>query len=1177
MSVTNLNILLSDGQLVQFSYDLLISVITRAAEGLEEHVSQTDLLEVAETVVNNIYDGISEKGLLEAITLACRERIERIPEFSYICARVEIDGIEREVFKRYGMVDYDHTTMWETGYSQLFKKYIEEGVEIKRLSPELLKYDLDKLGSCLHPHRNGLLDYIGAKTLLDRYLIRNKLTIIELPQWMFMRVAMGICILNTSDLKTVVEVYDMLSKTDYMSSTPTLFNAGTLRAQLSSCFLTTVPDDLQGIYGAISDNAMLSKWAGGLGMDWTPIRAMGSWIEGTNGTSSGVVPFLKVMDSTTVAVNQGGKRQGSACAYLETWHLDIQQFLDLRKNTGDDRFRTHNLNTANWVPDVFMMRVFSKQKWTLFTPNQVPELHELYGAEFEACYKYYEENAVKLGLQHKVVEAEDLWRKMLTAIYETGHPWITFKDACNLRSPQTHCGVVHSSNLCCIAADQRVVTDRGLLTVGELYALGGENIVLGKDGFEHATEMFLPRPNAEMGVIYTKEGYTHKVTPDHPVWVVDKGWTEAQDLMSGDKLLTQQLEGMWGTLHYPTEAYLIGLIIGDGTFHDETKPRIDLWAKNYHLAPKIKEMVRQVIGGGHVPDFKYTEYVDKMALTSTALGKVLAEKFGYNRSTKLKVPDFIWKSDRATVEAFLAGLYQTDGTLMYRKSVCVLALSSVSASLLSDVQLLLANMDVKASFTKMRDADIRAMPDGSGGSKDYPCQTMYRLMVTSFNSVAKLNEFIKMESVRKSTDVNDFVLAVQSGTRGYDLPKHITFKEYIRIENEDAYCLTVHTEDHAWTVNGFITKNTEITLNTSADEIAVCNLGSINLSNHVTTDGKIDYSKLRKTVTVAIATLDKVIDVNYYSVSKTQTSNMRHRPIGLGIMGFQDMLYKLGISYSSDAATELAGKVQEFISYHAISASSDLALIYGQYKTFKGSTWSRGVMPHDTLAYMNANRQGVPPVTANETMDWDTLRKKVMRQGMRNSNVMAIAPTATIANICGVGQSIEPTFQNLYTKTNLSGDFTYANRYLVNELRKLNLWNDEMVDSLKASDGSVQNLANVPKYLKDIFATAFEVEPKWLIAAAAERQKWIDQAQSLNLYINAPNGKKLDIMYKQAWLAGVKTTYYLRALGATSTEKSTISTGSLNSVSATPSQPEIEEVAPYKACSIDNPDCESCQ
>ncbi len=710
-------------------------------------------------------------------------------------------------------------------YPAAFKAYIDKGIELEMLDPNLKTFDLDKLGAAIDHDRDYQFTYLGLQTLYDRYFIHYQDTRFELPQIFFMRVAMGLAAEEDNREDRAIEFYRLLSSFDYMSSTPTLFNSGTLRPQLSSCYLTTIPDDLDGIFGAMKDNALLSKWAGGLGNDWSPVRALGSYIKGTNGKSQGVVPFLKVANDTAVAVNQGGKRKGAMCAYLETWHLDIEEFLDLRKNTGDDRRRTHDMNTANWVPDLFMKRVELGANWTLFSPGEAPDLHDLTGLAFEKRYEEYEALAAEGKMdQHKTLAAKDLWRKMLTMLFETGHPWITFKDACNLRSPQQHIGVIHSSNLC-----------------------------------------------------------------------------------------------------------------------------------------------------------------------------------------------------------------------------------------------------------------------------------------------------------------------------------------------------------------------TEITLNTSKDEIAVCNLGSVNLPQHMK-DGVLDQEKVKRTVTTALRMLDNVIDINYYSVDTAKNSNLKHRPVGMGIMGFQDALYLQDVPYCSDAAIEFADRSMEVISYHAIHASSELAKERGTYPSYEGSLWSQGIFPKDSIDILEKNRGSeFIKVDRSETLDWDTLRAKVKQDGMRNSNVMAIAPTATISNITGVTQSIEPTYQNLYVKSNLSGEFTIVNPYLVKKLKALNLWDDVMINDLKYFEGSLTQISRIPDDIKKLFSTAFEVEPQFIVEAASRRQKWIDQAQSLNLYIGNANGKKLDLTYRMAWYSGLKTTYYLRSIAATTTEKSTINQGTLNAVSSqavsAPEVPyELGAPAPVpEACSLDDPDCEACQ
>ncbi|OFD29405.1 ribonucleotide-diphosphate reductase subunit alpha [Acinetobacter baumannii] len=818
----------ANGQLQPLDLSALQATVNRAAEGLEG----IDVQAIIDETVKNLYNGVKESDIATTMMMATRTRIEQEPNYTYVTARLLRDELVSTGLAFLGLPA-------DTAENNALEAFLKKGVELELLSPDLLKFDLEKLAAAIQPERSNQFTYLGLQTLFDRYFIHSNGVRFELPQLFFMRVSMGLALNEQDKEERAIEFYNLLSSFDYMASTPTLFNSGTLRPQLSSCYLTTIGDDLYDIYGAMRDNAMLSKWAGGLGNDWTPVRALNSYIKGTNGKSQGVVPFLKVANDTAVAVNQGGKRKGAVCAYLETWHLDIEEFLELRKNTGDDRRRTHDMNTANWVPDLFMQRVFEDGEWTLFTPSETPDLHDLTGAEFAERYAYYESVAKEQNMLHKKVRAKDLWRKMLSMLFETGHPWITFKDVCNLRSPQQHVGVVHSSNLC-----------------------------------------------------------------------------------------------------------------------------------------------------------------------------------------------------------------------------------------------------------------------------------------------------------------------------------------------------------------------TEITLNTNQDEIAVCNLGSINLVQHVK-GGVLDREKLARTVKTAVRMLDNVIDINYYAVPQAKNSNLKHRPVGMGIMGFQDALYEMGMAYGSDEAVNFADESMEVISYYAIQTSSDLAVERGAYSTFKGSLWDQGILPIDSLEIVAKSRpERMFEVDRTQRLDWDSLRAKVQKDGMRNSNVMAIAPTATISNICGVSQSIEPTFQNLYVKSNLSGEFTVINPYLVRALKERGLWDTVMVNDLKHFEGSVQKIARIPEELKAIFATAFEVEPRWIVDAASRRQKWIDQAQSLNLYISGANGKKLDITYKMAWLRGLKTTYYLRALGATSAEKSTINTGALNAVkpatveaAAPAAAPVVEakkpeaveedgftQAAPVPmACSIDNPDCEACQ
>ena len=808
-------VILEDGQEDVLDMDRVNRMVGEACEGLEG----TDPQMIIDEANKNLYDGVSIEDVKTSLVMTARTLVEKEPNYTYVTARILQDNIRTEALTYLGMQPLATQQEMKSLYPEALRRFIAKGIENDILNKELLEMDIEKLGNAIKSEKDGNFTYLGLQTLYDRYFIHDDELRYELPQVFFMRVAMGLALREEQREEKAIEFYNLLSSFDYMSSTPTLFNAGTKHSQLSSCYLTTVPDDLHGIYGAIQDNAMLSKWAGGLGNDWTPVRGLGSQIKGTNGKSQGVVPFLKVVNDTAVAVNQGGKRKGAVCSYLETWHVDIEEFVELRKNTGDDRRRTHDMNTANWVPDLFLKRVSEDKEWTLFTPSDTPDLHDLYGLEFEKKYEEYEAQTQTGEIDfYKKIDAKELWKKMLSMVFETGHPWITFKDACNLRSPQQHVGVVHSSNLC-----------------------------------------------------------------------------------------------------------------------------------------------------------------------------------------------------------------------------------------------------------------------------------------------------------------------------------------------------------------------TEITLNTSQEEIAVCNLGSVNLTHHLK-DGAIDEDKLERTINTAIRMLDNVIDINYYAVKAAETSNMKHRPIGLGIMGFHDALYMIGTPYASQEAVEFADKSMEMVSYYAIKASSDLAAERGSYSSFEGSLWSQGILPLDSIKLLKESR-GDDYLEQDEssTMDWDTLRETVKTQGIRNSNVMAIAPTATIANITGVSQSIEPTYQNLYVKSNLSGEFTVTNIPMVEKLKELGLWDAVMINDLKYYDGSLGGISRIPEDVKELYATAFEIEPRWLIDAASRRQKWIDQSQSLNLYINEPNGKKLDIMYRMAWLRGLKTTYYLRSKGATTSEKSTISTGELNAVSAEPVAQATSAAPLPSACSITDPDCDACQ
>ncbi|HEX4128440.1 MAG TPA: ribonucleoside-diphosphate reductase subunit alpha [Pirellulales bacterium] len=766
---------------------------------------------VFDQTVAQLYPGIPEAEIGQAAIMAARARIEIEPDYTFVAARLLLDDMRRDILG-------DEST--DVTYRSGLHHYVTRAVETELLAPSMLEFDFDRLAAAIAPERDLRFAYLGLQTLHDRYLLRHGGRVVELPQWFWIRVAMGLALGELDRTGRAIEFYGLISQFLFTPATPTLFNAGTGHPQLSSCYLTTVDDDLAQIFKSIGDNALLSKWAGGLGNDWTNVRALGSRIRGTGGTSQGVIPFLKIVNDAAVAVNQGGKRKGAVCAYLETWHLDIEEFLELRKNTGDERRRTHDMNTANWIPDLFMRRVAENGTWTLFSPDDVRDLHDLYGQAFNERYEHYERLADdgRIAL-FKRLPAVELWRKMLSALFETGHPWITWKDPSNIRSPQDHAGVVHNSNLC-----------------------------------------------------------------------------------------------------------------------------------------------------------------------------------------------------------------------------------------------------------------------------------------------------------------------------------------------------------------------TEILLNNSADETAVCNLGSINLAAHVA-DRELNVEQIANTVRTAVRMLDNVIDLNFYPTPEARSANMRHRPVGLGLMGFQDMLHALGIGYASDEAVVLADRSMEVISYFAILASTELARERGTYSSYAGSKWQRGLLPIDTIDLLEAERGVAIPVSRRATLDWQNVREAVAAHGMRNSNLLAIAPTATISNIIGTSQSIEPSYKNLYVKSNLSGEFTQVNRYLVESLRERGLWDADMLDALKYYDGALGPIERVPDELKRRYQMAFEIEPRWMIECAARRQKWIDMGQSLNLYMLEPNGRRLDEMYRLAWQKGLKTTYYLRTLAATQIEKSTLDVNRWGIqprwMKARSASADIQVARPA-ACSADG-ECEACQ
>ena len=813
-----------DGQSSFWDGTELKKRIAFASIGLNLLLSEA---EIERELRRSVGSEISASDLRNTVILNAKALIEKDADFAKFAGRILLSYIYEEVLD--WSIQKDGVEKLRASHQAAFKSYLKHGVAIKRINPELLDgYDIDKLCAALDPSADLDFDYLGIQTMYDRYLIVDKTGAkprrLETPQFFWMRVSMGLFKREeTQREEWVIRLYNLYKGRRFCSSTPTLFNSGTLHSQLSSCYLYKVDDSIESIMQrGIAENAYLSKWAGGLGGSWTAVRGTGGYIQGTNGESQGIIPFLKLHNDQLVAVNQGGKRRGSGCAYLETWHNDIEDFLELRKNTGDERRRCHDMNTANWIPDLFMKRMEDRGHWTLFRSNEVPDLHDLYGKAFEERYTQYEALAAEGKIWSRQHPALELWKSMLKMVFETGHPWITFKDPCNVRSPQDHVGVIHSSNLC-----------------------------------------------------------------------------------------------------------------------------------------------------------------------------------------------------------------------------------------------------------------------------------------------------------------------------------------------------------------------TEITLNTSDEETAVCNLGSVILDTHITADGALDHEMLKETITVAIRALDNVIDINFYPTNAALTANSRHRPIGMGVMGLQNALYKRGLAFASDAAVEFNDEFMEAIAYYAYSASSDLAGERGTYSTYKGSKWDRGLLPQDTVDLLEKERGKKIDTPRGGKMDWSVVREKIAKNGMRNSNVLAIAPTATISNITGTTPCIEPNYKNLYVKSNLSGDFIVLNAELVSDLKKAGLWNQEMLDQLKYFDGELDAISDIPDALKLKHKTVFGIDYEYIIDAAARRQKWIDQSQSVNLFLATPDMKTLSHMYRRAWDKGLKTTYYLRTLQASNIEKSTIDVKKEVRGLAGITTPKTFTAEEKMACSIEamrnGEECEACQ
>lgn len=965
-----------------------------------ENISHVNVDELYGYVVNHLYDGISTKNIADLLISSAENLIEKTPEYGKVAAQLFLAKLKKEVL---GDLQKSKDS-YEEQYKKAFIHSIQRGVELNILDERMLDYDLNVLADFINPKKDNFFDYMGISVLYNNYFMKDGERRLELPQIFWMRVAMGLALNEQRKEEWAMQFYSCMSNFFSIPSTPTLFHSGFKKAQMSSCLLSTVEDDLFHIMKVASDNAQLAKYSYGIGTDITNIRAAGALIESTKVESQGSIPFAKIYNDVCVAINRSGKRRGAAMISMEIWHLDFEDFLDLKKNTGDERRRTHDLHTASWIPDLFMQRVEEDGDWTFFSPNEVPELHHIYGKAFKEKYEEYEKLAKEGKLkQHKTIKAKTLYRRMITNLFETGSGWFTFKDPSNIRSPQDHVGVIHNTNLCCTTGDQLVACDQGLVTVKELFEQGKANKVAGKTKIENASPMVLPRPDAPIVKIHTKEGYTHKVTPDHKVWVEAKGYVEAQDLELGDKISLQQVYGMFGTIHQPKLAFIAGLIAGDGTFGVRSAC-IDLWKDKKDISQEVEQLVSDIIAENiqyvqnqHKcelkPSFTPNKDNTKKRLGSSALYDVL-DSFNFNENTKKEIPDFVLKGDKETVSAYLSGFYYCDGTVQaVENNQSVISLSQANKALLEQIQILLLNFGAKTTLTKMKDEGFYELPDGEGGYKEYWCESVYRLLSNSIRSSKIINDITNIAFYRDNTQ-----LLENLKKDGYKQKMYATFTALEKLPNEDAYCLTVDNDDHLWTCNGILTKNTEILENNSKEESANCNLHPINMAEFVN-DGIIDFTQLKYTIETVVRGLDNVIDLNFYPVEEPRTANLRHRPIGLGMMGWQDFLYKLKIPFDSEKAIEIADRMTEFISYEAIKASCMLAKERGVYSTFKGSKWDRGIFPIDTLSCLEEERGETININRDSWLGkekWDELKALVKQYGLRNSNIFAIAPTACV-------------------------------------------------------------------------------------------------------------------------------------------------------------------------------------
>lgn len=1159
----------------------LARCVERACEGLAD-VSPSLIINDA---YRQVFDGVKTTdvhrvAVMSAISLAMAE-----PNYSYAAARLLMHGLYREAF--------GHSVNLKTfnrDYREAFKANIHLLVDIGRFNPKMVRvFDLDKLAAALEPKRDLLLKHAGVTTLYDRYINHVDGRRLETPQAFFMRVAMGLCVNEDDPTARAAELYELISTLRYSPATPTLLNSGKAVAQMSSCYVMTMEDSIDGIYGTLHKAARLSKYGGGLGIDVTPLRGPNAYIRGTNGKGNGLIAWAKQYNDMVLAVNQGGSRKGAGCLYLEPWHTDFLDFLDLRKSTGDERRRCHDIDTASWIPDELMERVRDNKDWYFFCPSECPNLHETYGEEFSREYA----NAIRAAEAGELrnwnkMPARDLWKKMLAILKEAGHPWVLFKDAFNHAYMNKRAGVIRSSQLCCVAGDQRASTDRGLVRVRDLAEEGGYMKVASRDGVKDASPMALTIKNSPLVRVDTEEGYSHKVTPDHPLWVPGRGWVEAKDLVPGDRVEIQRTYGLHGDIHEPGLALICGLLAGDGTFGGCDAACVDLWGKNWGMQAEVETLVKRVLAdNAHLfeanykmnlePHFVQAKEARKARLTSTALGKVL-QHFGVTKETKVAVPEFVWRGDRETVGAFLRGLFVTDGTYQaIPKKMTVASYSSNRLEFLQDLQILLMSCGVKSRIRPLHEAGYRDMPDGHGGSVQYYCQATYRLLITSIRSGKNLEEISGAAATRGHAGY----LANLANSEGYPERLYAVVSSVTPLDNEDVYCLMVDSEDRAWTCNGLVTKNTEIGEHTvpttylpsgevdKLGELAVCNLASINVGAYVL-DGDVDWRRLAEDVPAIMRGLDNVIDENFYPVPEAELSNKRYRFVGLGVMGWADLLQKLSLPFDSDEAVDLADRLQEFISYHAISASIDLARERGAFPQFSESEWCAGKLPFDMYGEVMAHR---PLGMKSETvrLDWEALRRRLAECGIRNALTQAPAPTATIATITGCSEGIGPMVRPAYIYSTITGELFLFSETFVNALKERGLWTPELKEQLQRVDFDVLQ-TDLPADIKAVYKTAWDINQKQLIRAAALRQKWIDQAQSLNIYYKGSSMKELSDLYFLAWDSGLKSTYYLHGFAASAIAKTTIVQNAQEPQQAVPA--DDDQLPP--SCALNGP-CESCQ